>query len=55
MQEKEALKKAKIKYQIFIYEGASHAFNNDTSSRYHEEAAQLAWERTVTFFKEKLG
>ncbi|HDR89807.1 MAG TPA: dienelactone hydrolase family protein [Bacteroidetes bacterium] len=52
----EALKKAGIEYQIFIYEGAKHAFNNDSNpDRYHPEAARLAWERTVQFFKEKLG
>jgi carboxymethylenebutenolidase len=51
----EALKKAKIEYRIFVYEGAQHAFNNDTNeSRYHKEAAQLAWQRTMAFFKEKL-
>jgi len=50
-----ALKSAKVDYQIFIYEGAQHAFNNDTNeSRYHKEAAELAWKRTITFFKEKL-
>jgi carboxymethylenebutenolidase len=37
-----------------MYEGAGHAFFNDTSSRYHEEAAKLAWERTIAFFKQKL-
>lgn len=52
----EALKKAGIEYQIFIYEGASHAFNNDTNpERYNKEAADLAWGRTIGFFKEKLG
>ena len=51
----EALKKAGVEYQIFIYEGAGHAFNNDSNpGRYHKEAAELAWERTVAFFKEKL-
>jgi carboxymethylenebutenolidase len=51
----EALKKAKIEYQIFTYPGTSHAFNNDTSpERYNEQAAKLAWKRTVDFFKEKL-
>jgi len=51
----EALKKNKIEYQIFIYPGAGHAFNNDTNpERYNAEAARLAWERTVAFFKEKL-
>jgi carboxymethylenebutenolidase len=51
----DALKKAKIDYKIFMYEGAKHAFNNDTNpSRYHKEAALLAFERTIAFFKEKL-
>ena len=51
----EALKKAGIDYRIFIYEGASHAFNNDSNpERYHEEAAKLAWERTIAFFRDKL-
>lgn len=51
----EALKKASIEYQIYMYEGAKHAFNNDTNpDRYHKEAAEIAWERTVGFFKEKL-
>jgi carboxymethylenebutenolidase len=51
----EALKKASIEHQIYIYEGAGHAFNNDTNeARYHKEAAELAWQRTIAFFKEKL-
>lgn len=51
----EALKKAKIEYQIFMYPGTQHAFNNDTNpERYNEKAAKLAWKRTVDFFKEKL-
>jgi carboxymethylenebutenolidase len=51
----EALKKAGIEYHIYIYEGAGHAFNNDTGDRYNEAAAKLAWERTIAFFKEKLA
>ncbi len=51
----EALKKAGIEYKIFIYEGAKHAFNNDSNpERYNEQAAKLAWERTIGFLKEKL-
>lgn len=51
----EALKKYKKEYQIFIYEGAGHAFNNDSNpERYNAEAAKLAWSRTIGFFKEKL-
>jgi len=49
-----ALKKASVDYKIFMYEGARHAFFNDTGSRYHEEAAKLSWERTIAFFKQKL-
>ncbi|AXY78246.1 dienelactone hydrolase family protein [Paraflavitalea soli] len=51
----EALKKAGVHYEIFIYEGANHAFNNDTApTRYNEAAAKLAWERTLKLFGEKL-
>jgi carboxymethylenebutenolidase len=51
----EALKKAGAAYQIHIYPGALHAFNNDSNpSRYNKEAAELAWSRTVAFFKQKL-
>jgi carboxymethylenebutenolidase len=51
----EALKKNNKEYKIFIYEGAGHAFNNDSNpGRYNEQAAKLAWSRTVGFFKEKL-
>ena len=49
-----ALKKASVDYRIFMYEGAGHAFFNDTGSQYNEEAAKLAWERTINFLKEKL-
>jgi len=49
-----ALKAASVEYKIYMYEGAGHAFFNDTGSRYHEEAAKLAWERTIAFFKQKL-
>jgi carboxymethylenebutenolidase len=51
----EALKKANIEYKIFTYPGTQHAFNNDTNpDRYNEQAAKLAWKRTVDFLKEKL-
>jgi len=50
----EALKKAGIEYEIYTYEGAQHAFMNDTSPRYNREAAELAWKRTVAFLKDKL-
>ncbi len=52
----EALKKAGIEYKTFVYDGAQHAFNNDTNpDRYNKEAAELAWGRTIEFFKEKLN
>jgi carboxymethylenebutenolidase len=51
----EALKKASIDYKMYMYDGAQHAFNDDTSAaRYNKEAAQLAWKRTISFLKEKL-
>jgi carboxymethylenebutenolidase len=51
----EALKRASIDYKIYMYEGAQHGFNNDTNpGRYNKEAAQLAWQRTISFFKKKL-
>jgi carboxymethylenebutenolidase len=53
---RKALEAAKVSYQIYIYEGANHAFNNDTSeARYNKEAADLAWSRTVEFLKGALS
>jgi carboxymethylenebutenolidase len=53
---KAALEAAGKDFTIHVYEGAQHAFNNDTSAaRYNKEAADLAWGRTIAFFKEKLG
>lgn len=50
-----ALKAASKDYKLYMYEGAQHAFNNDTSpARFNKEAAQLAWQRTISFLKEKL-
>jgi len=50
-----ALKEAGIEYTFHVYEGAKHAFNNDANpGRYNKEAAELAWQRTIAFFKEKL-
>lgn len=50
----EALKSAGLDYTFHMYEGAGHAFFNDTGSRYHEGAAALAWKRTIAFLAEKL-
>jgi len=49
-----ALKSAGVKYQAYIYPGTQHGFNNDTTPRYNKEAADLAWKRTIDFFKENL-
>ncbi|MBD1395254.1 dienelactone hydrolase family protein [Mucilaginibacter glaciei] len=49
-----ALKENGKKYQGFIYEGANHGFHNDTTPRYDKTAAELAWSRTIDFFKENL-
>ena len=50
-----ALKENDKKYQAFIYENVNHGFHNDTTPRYDKAAAELAWKRTIEFFKEKLG
>ncbi len=51
----EALKKAGVPHEIHMYEGVNHAFNNDTSGeRYNEQAAKLAWTRTVEFLRQYL-
>ena len=50
----EALKANHVRYTEYMYEGAYHGFHNDTTPRYDEKNAKLAWERTVAFFKEYL-
>lgn len=51
----EALKKNNVTYEIYMYEGANHAFHNDTApTRYNEAAAKLAWQRTIDFFGKHL-
>jgi carboxymethylenebutenolidase len=49
-----ALKANGVKYQMFMYPGTNHGFHNDTTPRYDEAAAKLAWSRTIAFFKEHL-
>jgi len=49
-----ALKANNVKYEAYIYPGVQHGFNNDTTPRYDEAAAKLAWQRTVEFFKANL-
>jgi carboxymethylenebutenolidase len=51
-----ALKQAGKTYEIHVYEGANHAFNNDTGgARYNKAAADLAWSRTIAFLKKNLA
>jgi carboxymethylenebutenolidase len=51
-----ALKANNKKYEIHVYPGTQHAFNNDTGgARYNKAAADLAWSRTLAFFKQNLG
>lgn len=51
----EALKKAGVTYELYVYENVNHAFHNDTSpTRYNKEAAELAWQRTLRFLGERL-
>ena len=49
-----ALKANGKKYQLFVYDGANHGFHNDTTPRYDEAAATLAWQRTLEFFNQNL-
>ena len=49
-----ALKAAGVHYEAFIYPGVQHGFNNDTTPRFDAAAAQLAWQRTVSFFNAHL-
>jgi len=50
-----ALKAAGKRYEVHVYPNVNHAFNNDTSGRYDKPAADLAWSRTIAFFKDNLG
>ena len=50
----EALKKDHVRYTAHIYPGVQHGFHNDTTPRYDDAAAKLAWSRTLAFFKANL-
>lgn len=50
----EALKANHVTYSEYMYEGANHGFHNDTTPRYDEAAAKLAWQRTLDFFNKRL-
>lgn len=49
------LEAAGAEFTMHMYPGANHGFHNDSTGRYDPEQAELAWERTVAFFREKLG
>jgi len=52
---KSALEANGVNYEMFTYDGANHAFNNDTNAaRYDQKSAEIAWGRTMNFFKETL-
>jgi carboxymethylenebutenolidase len=50
----EVLKSIGARYQMHLYTGVNHGFHNNTTPRYDESAAELAWNRTIEFFKENL-
>lgn len=50
-----ALKADSANYQMFTYPGTRHGFHNNSTPRYNEKAANLAWERTMAFFREHLA
>jgi len=50
-----ALKAAGATFEAHTYPGARHGFHNNSTPRYNEEAAKLAWERTVAFFRTHLS
>ncbi len=49
-----ALKANNKPYTVYVYEGTQHGFHNDTTPRYDEAAAKLAWQRTIDFFNKNL-
>jgi carboxymethylenebutenolidase len=50
-----ALKAAGVSYEMHTYPGTQHGFHNNSTPRYQEAAAKLAWERTTAFFKKHLA
>jgi carboxymethylenebutenolidase len=50
-----ALKAAGVQYEMYIYPGTQHGFHNNSTPRYREAAAKLAWDRTIAFFKKHLA
>lgn len=49
------LKAQNVEYQMHMYKGAHHGFHNDSTSRFDEKSAELAWQRTLSFFNNKLA
>jgi carboxymethylenebutenolidase len=50
-----ALKAAKVSHEVYFYEGTQHGFHNNSTPRYNEAAAKLAWDRSVAFFRKHLA
>jgi carboxymethylenebutenolidase len=50
-----ALKAAGVKYEMYIYPGTQHGFHNNSTPRYNEAQAKIAWDRTIAFFKTNLA
>jgi len=50
-----ALKASGVPHQMHIYPGTQHGFHNNSTPRYHEASAKLAWDRTIAFFKKNLA
>jgi carboxymethylenebutenolidase len=51
----QALKAAGVHYEMYVYPGTQHGFHNNSTPRYNEAAAKLAWERTINHFKKQLA
>jgi len=51
----DAMKKAGVRYEIHVYPGTQHGFHNNSTPRYNEAAAKLAWDRTIAHFKKYLA
>jgi len=50
-----ALKAARVPHEAHVYPGTQHGFHNNSTPRYKEEAAKLAWDRTIALFKQSLA
>src|SRR5688500_4114624 len=50
-----ALRGSGVRYEMHMYPGTQHGFHNNSTPRYHEASAKLAWERTIAFFKKHLA